>query len=75
VDAASAMVRRFSLADPDLLEPEVLVPRAVSLESVMLIGVPHDKMRDRVKQLLVEAGGAAPRVAVYPPWFRPSETA
>ena len=75
MDDASSMVRRFSLADPVLLEPEVLVPHAVPLDAVMLIGVPHDKMRDRVKQLLVEAGGAAPRVAVYPPWFRPAETA
>jgi hypothetical protein len=75
MDDASSMVRRFSLADPDLLEPEVLVPHAVPLDTVMLVGVPHDKMRDRVKQLLVEAGGAAPRVAVYPPWFRPAETA
>ncbi|NIJ05284.1 DarT ssDNA thymidine ADP-ribosyltransferase family protein [Frigoribacterium faeni] len=75
LDDASSMVRRFSLADPDLLEPEVLVPRAVPLDAVTLIGVPHDKMRDRVKQLLVEFGGAAPRVAVYPPWFRPAETA
>jgi hypothetical protein len=73
LDDASSMIRRFSLADPDLLEPEVLVPGAVPFEAVSLVGVPNDKMRDRVKQLLADAGGHAPRVSVYPPWFRPAE--
>jgi len=30
-------------------------------------------MRDRVKQLLADSSEHAPRVAVYPPWFRPAE--
>jgi hypothetical protein len=72
VDAASSMVRRFSLADPDLLEPEVLVPSRVAFDAVTLVGVPNDKVRDSVKALVADAGGHAPRVAVYPPWFRPS---
>ncbi|WP_423922110.1 DarT ssDNA thymidine ADP-ribosyltransferase family protein [Frigoribacterium sp. 2-23] len=70
---ATPLLRRVSIVDADLLEPEVLVPGAVGLDTVTLIGVPNDKMRDRVKQLLVEVGGVAPRVAVYPPWFRPTE--
>jgi hypothetical protein len=67
-----ALVRRASLADPELLAVEILVPDSVDLSAVTLIGVPNDKMRDRVKALVNEAGGAKPRVAVYPPWFRPS---
>jgi hypothetical protein len=39
---------------------------------VTLVGVPNDKVRDSVKALVADAGGHAPRVAVYPPWFRPS---
>lgn len=73
IDDASSMVRRFSLKDPDLLAPEVLVPGAVPFESVTLVGVPNDKVRDAVKQTLSVLGDAAPRVAVYPPWFRPAE--
>ncbi|GAA0963528.1 DarT ssDNA thymidine ADP-ribosyltransferase family protein [Frigoribacterium faeni] len=72
LDDASRMVRRFSLADPDLLEPEVLVPTRVAFDAVTLVGVPNDKVRDAVKSLIADAGGHAPRVAVYPPWFRPS---
>ena len=72
LDDASRMVRRFSLADPDLLEPEVLVPTRVAFDAVTLVGVPNDKVRDAVKTLIADAGGHAPRVAVYPPWFRPS---
>ena len=72
VDAASSMVRRFSLADPDLLEPEVLVPSRVAFDAVTLVGVPNDKVRDAVKNLVADAGGHAPRISVYPPWFRPS---
>ncbi|NII51878.1 DarT ssDNA thymidine ADP-ribosyltransferase family protein [Frigoribacterium endophyticum] len=75
LDDAASMVRRFSLADPDLLEPEVLVPGGVPLEAVTLIGVPNDKMRDRVKRLFADSSDHAPRVAVYPPWFRPAEVA
>ncbi|MCJ0700386.1 DarT ssDNA thymidine ADP-ribosyltransferase family protein [Frigoribacterium sp. CFBP9039] len=72
VDDAAGMVRRFSLADPDLLEPEVLVPSRVAFDAVTLVGVPNDKVRDAVKNLVADAGGHAPRISVYPPWFRPS---
>ena len=68
---ATPLLRRVSIGDADLLEPELLVPGSVDLAAVTLIGVPNDKMRDQVKQLLADAGGVMPRVAVYPPWFRP----
>jgi hypothetical protein len=47
---------------------EVLVPDAVPLEAVQLIGVANEPQRDRVRALLARAG-ATTRVAVYPPWF------
>ena len=72
-EEGGSLVRRASLADPFLLEVEVLVPVSVDLEHVSLIGVPNDKMRDQVKTLLQAAGGVSPRIAIYPPWFRPTE--
>ena len=72
MDDASSMVRRFSLKDPDLLGPEILVPGSVPFASVTLVGVPNDRVRDAVKQTLADLGEAAPRVSVYPPWFRPA---
>ncbi|MCU1528279.1 MAG: hypothetical protein JWP75_2042 [Frondihabitans sp.] len=70
--AGGALVRRAAFSDPDLLGVEILVPGAVDLTAVTLIGVPNDRMRDRVKSLVKDGGGAAPRVSIYPPWFRPS---
>jgi hypothetical protein len=69
--AGGALVRRAAFSDPDLLNVEILVPGSVDLSAVTLIGVPNDRMRDRVKTLVKNAGGAAPRVSIYPPWFRP----
>ncbi|RKR75513.1 uncharacterized protein DUF4433 [Frondihabitans australicus] len=68
-----ATARRAAIADPALANIEVLVPGVVAVSSVTLIGVPNDRMRDRVRELLVTVGVAAVRVAVYPPWFKPSE--
>jgi hypothetical protein len=68
-----ALVRRASLADPDLLSVEILVPGSFDLKGLTLIGVPNDRVRDQVKALVKEAGGVVPRVAIYPPWFKPSE--
>ncbi len=70
---AATLARRASIADPDLLEVEILVPDSFDLSLVTLIGVPNDRTRDEVKSLLRDVEGRAPRVAVYPPWFRPSE--
>jgi hypothetical protein len=68
-----ALLRRARLADPELLEAEVLAPASVPLSAVALIGVSNDKVKARVKALLTEAGGASPRIAVYPPWFLPAD--
>ena len=54
------------------LGPEVLVPESGPFSSGTLVGVPNDKVRDAVKETLADLGDAAPRVAVYPPWFRPA---
>ncbi|WP_345375512.1 DarT ssDNA thymidine ADP-ribosyltransferase family protein [Frondihabitans cladoniiphilus] len=73
IEAGGSLVRRASLTDPDLVEVELLVPDSVDLASATLIGVANDKARDRVKELIKAAKGASPRVAIYPPWFRPAE--
>jgi hypothetical protein len=42
------------------------------LESVTLIGVANDKVRQSVRDLL--AGSSfTPKISVYPPWFQQSE--
>jgi hypothetical protein len=45
----------------------------VAFDAITLIGVPNDRVRDRVKRLLADSGGHAPKVSVFPPWFQPSE--
>ncbi|MET0801409.1 MAG: hypothetical protein ABWZ53_09610 [Actinomycetota bacterium] len=47
------------------------IPGPFPFERVALIGVPNDKVRLRVRELLSGRPGA-PRVAVYPPWFQPT---
>ncbi|MFC0681711.1 DarT ssDNA thymidine ADP-ribosyltransferase family protein [Lysobacter korlensis] len=67
------LLRRARAADPDLLEAEVLAPGSIPFSAVALIGVSNDKIRARVKDLLAEADGHTPRIAVYPPWFLPAD--
>ncbi|MEO8261014.1 MAG: DarT ssDNA thymidine ADP-ribosyltransferase family protein [Pseudolysinimonas sp.] len=66
---ATQLLRRVRTDDPDFLTAEVLIPHAVSFDSVALIGVANDRVRDQVREMLSDAGGYAPKVAVYPPWF------
>jgi hypothetical protein len=82
--AAETDTTRFGVAKPDaekmlqrlrsdagadaLLEAELIVHGPVSLESVSLIGVAHDKARAVVRQILTDTDADA-KVAVYPPWF------
>lgn len=73
VHDGGALLRRASLTDPELADAELLVPDRVDLSLVTLVGVGNDTVRDQVKRAFAEAGGARPRVAVYPPWFRPTE--
>lgn len=66
---ATQLLRRLRADDPDFLTAEILLPQAVSFDSVALIGVANDRVRDQVRDMLSAAGGYAPKVAVYPPWF------
>jgi hypothetical protein len=68
-----ALLRRTRADDPELQDAEVLAPESVPLSAVALIGVSNDKIKRRVQRLLAEAGGAEPRIAVYPPWFLPAD--
>ncbi len=68
-----ALLRRARATDPELLEAEALAPGSIPFSAIALIGVSNDKVKARVKELLAEAGGHAPRIAVYPPWFLPAD--
>jgi hypothetical protein len=50
---------------------EAMVMHSFPFESVQLIGVANDRVRDRVREL-VSGVVPAPKVAVYPPWFQPA---
>jgi ssDNA thymidine ADP-ribosyltransferase DarT-like protein len=69
VAEATQLLRRVRADDPDFLTAEILIPHAVPFDSVALIGVANDRVRDQVRDMLRDAGGYAPKVAVYPPWF------
>jgi hypothetical protein len=68
-DDATNLLRRAKADDPELQAPEILVPHPVGFDSIALIGVANDRVRDQVRDMLSSAGGYAPKVAVYPPWF------
>jgi hypothetical protein len=72
-DGGAPLIRRLRSEDPEFFEPEILAPTSVPFEAIALIGVPNDRVRDRVKRLLADSGGHAPKVSVFPPWFQPSE--
>ncbi len=82
-DAADALTRFAATPDeftrllsrlraaPDsaaLLEAEILVHDSLSFDSVSLIGVANDKVREVVRRMLDDSGYEH-RVAVYPPWY------
>ena len=79
-DDGTALLRATFALDPELLDAELLAPSPVPFSAVTLIGVANEPVRDQVRQLLADAGvghdsagrssGAAPKVAVYPPWFQ-----
>jgi hypothetical protein len=54
-----------------ILEAELLVPDAVPIELVTLIGVCNDNVRETVRGIL-KSSAFKPKVAVYPPWFHTS---
>jgi hypothetical protein len=47
----------------------VLVPERVPLSDVVLLGVPNEPMRSRVRALFDAVDQAPPRIVVHPPWF------
>lgn len=69
---AERVLRRIAVDDEGLASGEFLVKGEVPLERIQLIAVANDRVRDRVRAAL-SAVGAKTRVAVYPPWFQPSE--
>ena len=65
-DSLTRMLERLHDSD-DVQEAEALAVGPVSFESVQLIGVSNDKVRDRVKKL------TSVKVVVHPPWFQGAE--
>jgi hypothetical protein len=55
-----------------ILHAELLVRARLPFDSVTLIGVANDNVRNAVKQILGRAA-YKPKVSVYPPWFQPAD--
>jgi hypothetical protein len=53
-------------------DAEILVAEGLPLESVTLIGVANDRVRERVRELLA-GSDFTPKISVYPPWFQQPE--
>jgi hypothetical protein len=70
MEAGTQQLRRIRSLDPTYANAELLVASPFGFDGIALIGVPHEPMRDRVRAVLREVGGHAPKVAVYPPWFQ-----
>ncbi len=70
LESGTQQLRRMRAVDPGYGAAELLAPSPFPFAGVALIGVPHEPMRDRVRAILREVGGHAPKVAVYPPWFQ-----
>jgi hypothetical protein len=69
-EESEQMLRRMRDDETALAESEVLVADRVPFDSITLIGVANDRVRDRVREKL-EQTYSEPKVAVYPPWFQP----
>ena len=65
-DSLPRMLERLHDSD-DVQEAEALAIAPFPFESVQLIGVSNDRVRDRIKKL------TSTKVSVYPPWFQPAE--
>jgi hypothetical protein len=59
--------------DPELVTTEVLVADRVPLEAVVLLGVPNEPMRSRVRRMYQAVEATPPKIVVHPPWFAPAE--
>lgn len=68
-EESSRMLERLHGDETARQGAEVLAWGTVDFDSVQLIGVANDPVRDVVKNHLADSG-FAPKVAVYPPWFQ-----
>ena len=55
-----------------LLDAELLVADRLPLESVTLVGVANDRVRQVVRDMLA-GSDFTPKISVYPPWFQQPE--
>jgi hypothetical protein len=69
VEAGTQALRRLHAVDPEFRDAELLVGGAVPLETVAVVTVANDRVRDEVRTMFANAGRPAPRIAVYPPAF------
>ncbi len=72
VEAGTQALRRLHNTDPDFRDAELLSAEPVGLESVAIITVANEKVRDAVRGVFQNADLTAPRIAVYPPAFQPT---
>lgn len=70
VSAGSALTRRAMGDDPELLQPEVFARDSYPLEDIVLIGIPNEPVKSKVKDIVKKAGGGAPKLSVVPAWFQ-----
>ena len=73
IDAEHMLHRLRSDSDgSQLIDAELLVEASVPLESITLIGVANDRVRQTVRDLLA-GSDFTPKISVYPPWFQQAE--
>ncbi|MBX3194372.1 MAG: DUF4433 domain-containing protein [Microbacteriaceae bacterium] len=65
---AAAVLRRARATDPDLADVELLSAEPVPISAIAAVSVASEPVRDTVRELFAVVD-AAPRIAVYPPWF------
>lgn len=75
VEAGNQALRRLHAVDPDFRDAELLASRPVGLDAVAIITVANEKVRDAVRGIFASADITAPRIAVYPPAFQPTDDA
>ncbi len=64
-------VSRAATVDPELVAAEVLVEGSIPLEAVVLVGVPNEPARSKVRAMFQAVETTAPRIVVHTPWFTP----
>jgi len=69
-DAGATALRRIAGVDPELQEAEVLAHGQVPFSAVVVLGVPNERIRDRIRTQLADLGVEPPRISVFPAWFQ-----